>query len=154
MATICVLLTAATALLRLLVVVLASTRVAGRGPAVVTCGTGKTGVWLEVLGATPTSDWTKMHKPGDILPWDRQGDPFGGRYKLIAPVEGEHNTWVVEDLPPDDDEVDRMINLCDSDEGNNFFGAVEDLMQAIAERSAGRRSTVRLVSQEEWAELS
>jgi hypothetical protein len=150
MTTICVLLTALTALLRLLVVVLASTKVAGHGPAVSTCGTGKTCVWLEMLGATPTSDRTKMHKPGDILAWDCQNDIFRGRYKLIAPVEGERNAWVIEYLPPDDDEVDRMINFYASNEahGSTFLDTVEGLMKELDERPAGRRSTIRLASQQ------
>lgn len=118
------------------------------GQPYLTCGTGKTGVWLEMLGATPTFDRTKMHKPGDILTWDCQSDIFRGRYKLIAPVEGERNAWVIEHLPPDDDEVDRMINFYASNEahGSGFLDTVEGLMKELGERPVGRRSTIRLVS--------
>lgn len=88
---------------------------------------------------------------GDVHTWDAQADHLRGRYELVEHLGGSR--WRIRNLPPDDAEVDRILDYFARNEarGHGFDCTVEALMAEVAERSAGREMEVEFVSAERYA---
>ena len=94
-------------------------------------------------------------QPGQILTNDLQSDIYGGRYELLKDLG--RGRWLVRNLPPSEEEIDRIIEDYAEGEANGrgYFATVEGLMEEVERREAdaGREYEVQFVSSERWAAM-
>jgi SOS response regulatory protein OraA/RecX len=90
-------------------------------------------------------------RPGEIHTKDAQADHFQGHYELIEHLGGRR--WRTRDLPPDEAEIDRIIDYFATNEarGYGFDNTAEKLLAEVEKRSSGREIEIEFVSAEQYA---